>query len=214
MIHPGLTDRTPFGSVSASGGVRAKWARPVPRGTIWEEERDEGFACGDQPLAADERHVLEPRRLADADRRPGAERRPVEVVAGVHPQHRRHRDVRHGRRLLEGHAARLQGQGLRLVDRPERRLSRYRPQGARGVLGRLEGDLSEHRDRLSEHRLQPAARQAAHGAPRQRRADGGAPADPGRRRVRRQGLLRRAEARGCRLHDGGFLAGRDEVGDV
>ena len=35
---------------------------------------------------------------------------------------------------------------------------------------------------------------------RQRRADGGAPADPRGRRVRGQGLLRRAEARGCRLH--------------
>ena len=111
-------------------------------------------------------------------------------------------------------AARLQGQGQRLVDRAERRLARHRPQGARGVLGRLEGDLSEHRDRLPEHRLQPAARQAAHRDARQRRADGGAAADPRRRRVRLEGLLPGAEARGRRLSDRGLLARRDQVGDV
>ena len=105
-------------------------------GTIWEEERDEGFAYGGQPLGSGERSVAEPCRFDDANGRRGAERGPVEVVAGVHQEHRRHRDGRHRRRLRQGRAARLQGQGQRLVDRPERGLARHRPQGRTRSSGR------------------------------------------------------------------------------
>ena len=62
-------------------------------------------------------------------------------------------------------------------------------------------------DRSHRHRLQHAARQVPHRAARQCRADGGAAADPRRRRIRRQGLLPGAEAGGRRLSTSDFWPG-------
>ena len=67
---------------------------------------------------------------------------------------------------------------------------------------------------VQSHRLQRAARQVPHRAARQCRADGDPPADPRRRRVRRQGLPPAAEARGRRLPTRRLLARRPQVGDL
>ena len=143
-----------------------------------------------------------------------SEHRPVEVVAGIRQEHRRHRGGRHRRRMRQGRAARLQGPPDLLVHRSVRRRARNHQADGQGVLGGLEGDLPEHRDRRAEHQLQRPARQVSHGLARQRRPDGCETANPGRRGICRQGLSAGAEARGRRILDVGLLARRDEVGDL
>ena len=153
--------------------------------------------------------------VADADRGRGAERRPVEMVAGIRQEHRRHRRVRHRRRMRQGRAARLQGPPDLLVHRPDRR---RRPRSTsrcdeefwaawKATYPNIETDAQNinYNDLLDKLRTASLGNAAP---------DGGAAADPGRRRVRRQGLSAGAEARGRRLLDRGLLARRDEVGDL
>ena len=123
---------------------------------------------------------------------------------------RRHQGFRYGRRLRQGHPARLQGPRDILVPGRLRGRPRYPAPELQGLLRGVPGDLPEHHARGPGPHLQRSARQVPHRAARQCRADGGASADPGRHRVRRQGLSAAAEARGCRLFDRRFLARRHE----